>query len=284
MVSYDAAPVYAILGNIAKIEETGDTGEPFLIRVGRYRDNYPSEYQIYAFDCATELTLSIRHYVETINKLSGKYVEGMGWSEKSTKEVLPETFVAEPAQQESGLNLYQINCALAGGKKYTVIYNGAAYDVISRAIDEDSVLAGNFAVVGDGDDTGEPFLISYNANLGGTMVGTLDGGGITISIYGEGETIHPIDKKYLPTLTVNIDKNGVADKTFDEIMEAEQGGYSVELMETTDDGIKFKYTRIGNEFVCVDLVDSELYIYVCEYSWDDEKWQTTGARLDMTIS
>lgn len=200
MVSYGIDPVYAILGNIAKFEETGDTGEPFVIRVGRYDNSELSVYQIYGFDGSTELTLSILHYVETINKLSGKYVEGMGWSEKTKKVVLPETFVAEPAQQGGGSNGYIINSVLDSEKKYTVIYNGVAYDVISHTFSESMVAMGNTVLMGFGTDTGEPFVIAHNPDTGITMVGSLDGDGITIAIYeGEVETIHPIDKKYLPS-------------------------------------------------------------------------------------
>lgn len=210
MVSYGIDPVYAILGNIAKFEETGDTGEPFVIRVGRYDNSELSVYQIYGFDGSTELTLSILHYVETINKLSGKYVEGMGWSEKTKKVVLPETFVAEPAQQGGGSNGYIINSVLDSEKKYTVIYNGVAYDVISHTFSESMVAMGNTVLMGFGTDTGEPFVIAHNPDTGITMVGSLDGDGITIAIYeGEVETIHPIDKKYLPSgggcLVITVD-------------------------------------------------------------------------------
>lgn len=194
----------------------GDTGEPFLIGC------MAPMLAVITFDTGAVVSIDI----EETKKMSGKYVEGMGWSEKSTKEVLPETFVAEPAEQFDGFNIYPINCVIEGGKKYTIIYNGVAYDVISGD-NGMIVFAGNFAFFDESvADTGEPFLISLDALTGEATVGTWDGGGITISISEVAETVHPIDKKYLPSsgssnlrVFISMDENEeyVSSHTYEEI-------------------------------------------------------------------
>lgn len=166
---------------------------------------------------------SPNQYLVTDGEGNAKWEDKLAWSEKSTKEVLPETFVAEPADQMDNLTAYLINCVLEEGKKYTVIYNGVAYDVISKSPDEGFVVVGNEGISGNGADTGEPFLMTYNDSFGGTMVVTTDSDGITITIYGEGETIHPIDKKYLPSdnlrVFITMDENDeyVSSHTYEEI-------------------------------------------------------------------
>lgn len=164
-------------------------------------------------------------YIVTDGEGNAKWEDKLCWIEKTKKVVLPETFVAEHAQPVGGIYGYSINSVLDSEKKYTVIYNGVAYDVISHTVDEQMVAMGNAALMGLGTDTGEPFIIAYNTDTGVTAVGALDGDGITISIFEVAETVHTIDKKFLPSggshlrvfITMDENENYLSSKTYEEI-------------------------------------------------------------------
>lgn len=193
-------------------------------------------------------------YIVTDGEGNAKWEDKLCWSEEG-KVVMPETFVAEPAQQNEGLNVYFINCALEGGKKYTVIYGGVSYDVTSESVDN-FVFAGNFGLAGSGLDTGEPFAISHNTSNGDTIVGTRDSGGITIAIYeGEVETVHKLSGKY-------VEGMGYVEDSLTEILPEQKivfslsnnGGYSAMISDSSywaiGDNEDLKVVFDGVEYYC----------------------------------
>lgn len=70
-----------VLGNAGALMDGEDTGEPFVVisYPGDQGTDFPAA--AVSFDGSTTLTISIRQEVTEVKKISGKYVEGMGYSE-----------------------------------------------------------------------------------------------------------------------------------------------------------------------------------------------------------
>lgn len=106
-----------------------------------------------------------------------------------------------------------------GGGTFNVVWNGTTYT--SKGFEMqvfdalNGVFIGNAGAMGEGEDTGEPFAIivlkEADAQAAGGMYGIvipLDGSEApTFSISGKGESVHPIDEKFLST-TNSFIKNG----------------------------------------------------------------------------
>ena len=69
------------LGNLSAFGME-DTGEPFMVRMGDGNEDYVA--MAMPLDGSTTLTISIRQEVTEVQKISGKYVEGMGYEEDGT--------------------------------------------------------------------------------------------------------------------------------------------------------------------------------------------------------
>ena len=86
------------------------------------------------------------------------------------------------------------------GQTYTVSWDGTEYECVCFAFNSIPML-GNLSIFGMGDDTGEPFICSYNKNKVESGFVTLDtSANHTISVKTTAEVITPIDEKYLPTI------------------------------------------------------------------------------------
>ena len=153
-------------------------------------------------------------FPETIHKLSGKYVEGMGWSETG-EEVIYEN--------EDVAFTYDANCGyswttdaitthlhnLVQGEKYTVIFDGVAYpDMVALVIPGGQVCIG---ATPDAMTEDVPFSVLTWADNGVSVmavyaIGDAESHSISIS----GEIIHPIDQKYLPKYDIVIEVNDIA--------------------------------------------------------------------------
>ena len=82
--------------------------------------------------------------------------------------------------------------ALVGGQTYTVSWDGTEYQCVCVDDGKDSML-GNQSLLGNGADTGEPFLYTANA------FGTLDtAASHTISVKTTEETVTPMAEEFLP--------------------------------------------------------------------------------------
>ena len=83
---------------------------------------------------------------------------------------------------------------------YSVNWDGIEYECVCIALNSILVL-GNLSVYGIGNDTGEPFIYSYNSNQATGGFATLDtSASHTISVKTTAEVITPIDGNYLPTI------------------------------------------------------------------------------------
>lgn len=85
--------------------------------------------------------------------------------------------------------------ALIDGKTYTVVFDGTLYSCICQG----GYNIGNLSILGSGEDTGEPFMLAFNA---GYMIGvvTKDTVGTTHSVKVDGPMLKTLDEKYLPNL------------------------------------------------------------------------------------
>ena len=121
---------------------------------------------------------------------------------------------------------------LKAGSLITTVWEGVTYDRVIQ--DFGGVLAwGNLGIIGEGADTGEPFLMMYDSGNGidigckssgshtvglTTTATNYPDGSILIAIngewakaegygYSENGAVHQIDRKYIPFLIINVDTN-----------------------------------------------------------------------------
>ncbi len=91
---------------------------------------------------------------------------------------------------------YEVNFAFAEGQTYAVEWNGETYECVAFFM-EGIAAIGNLVLLGAGDDTGEPFIM-YASNGILYIKGTDSSTAVTLSIYGQAETIHPMAPEFLP--------------------------------------------------------------------------------------
>lgn len=141
---------------------------------------------------ATSATFSIRQEVETVTKLSGKYVEGMGWSEN-----FPVVFAEEQSVQfQKGEGLINHTNLFSHGDSVRVVWDGTEYNLTASTL-VGMPYVGNASFAG-GEDTGEPFTI---ACFDGQMVAISQNETATVSCDGIKVIYHPIDGNLLPVAT-----------------------------------------------------------------------------------
>ena len=86
------------------------------------------------------------------------------------------------------------------GQTYTVNWDGAEYECVGFG-DAGHAVLGNLSIIGDGNDTGEPFVFTP---FEGGFVATLDtSASHTISVKTTAETVTPIAEEFLPAGTKN---------------------------------------------------------------------------------
>ena len=212
------------LGELSFMDGPAGNGEPFGIIYA------PSVYVEFGWtgiiaplDGSTTLTISIRQEVPEVKKISGKYVEGMGWAEKSVsgKVVVEETAyrvnnsdfgtLVNPEPLENGSYASMpTEFSFESGKTYRITVDGVPY--IGTAEYREGY--GNF---GGGD--GVP-LVDENGGYHGVFVTAMGAGYSNYFYYDEGpeeghtgtfiieevaevETVHPIDEKFIVLTSPN---------------------------------------------------------------------------------
>ena len=91
------------------------------------------------------------------------------------------------------------------GQTYTVKWDGAEYECVGLKFDVNTSAIGNPSIVGKGDDTGEPFLYTYNIRRGRGTFGTLDtSASHTISVKTIQEIVTPMAEEFLPATVAEI--------------------------------------------------------------------------------
>ena len=88
---------------------------------------------------------------------------------------------------------------ISEGQTYTVNWDGTEYECVCVASTDIVYRFGNMSILGDGGDTGEPFLYTYNIKLQAGFFDTLDtSASHTISVKIIEETVTPMAEEFLP--------------------------------------------------------------------------------------
>ena len=192
------------LGNLSIIGMGDDTGEPFLC--GYNSDGVYNKF--FTLDTSASHTISIKRVDEVITPMAYKYV--------------PEGYPSKSGQiatlmEEQGLafgswhgDIYKANSpnplAIAEGKTYAVNWDGTEYKCVCAVSYSDPVI-GNLSIIGEGKDTGEPFIYVCYTDETNTSFYTLDPSAThTISVK-EVETITPMSEEFIPHMNVSAFTN-----------------------------------------------------------------------------
>ena len=262
-----------------------DTGEPFVIvPVVNVEDASAAYTVIMPLDGSTTLTISIRQEVTEIQKISGKYVEGMGYSENAV--VLAECQTTGVLTGTPYLKI-PADVLLTVGEKYIVNLNGAEYSATAY----DSSITEELAQVGTAVLLNDEANLNTGENIAFIIVGGEEGnfdelgygglaapadGSTTLTISIRQETIHPIDPKFLPsgvgggqfvvTFTADAEYNITADKTWQEVYDAyfvDGKQISGVLVNGTDDHALATLVAVNGDdvFFVVPVVGDEALMF-----------------------
>lgn len=165
-------------------------------------DRFP-EAGIYIADFAPAVTLitvePVKHRVETVTTpVPTKYLpEGHQFGTEIIT-IIPETNYE--FDDYNGISTAQFGGAipLVVGDTYEVMWNGVSYKC-KCAEAPGTVAIGNFAIMGDQNNSGEPFVIATSANDNVTLIGANDGStSAVVSV--SCKRVNKLDKKYLPDI------------------------------------------------------------------------------------
>lgn len=130
----------------------------------------------------------------TVYPMSGKYVEGMGYVEKSVKETFPVQEIT--FDDEGGCRLEADFEKPEIGQECIVTLDGVEYTCVAW----DCVVAaavGNGALAGFETETDHPFFLEFSRCV--IVAPEFAGKTVSFGIKIVSETIHPIDQKFLPS-------------------------------------------------------------------------------------
>ena len=89
------------------------------------------------------------------------------------------------------------------GQTYTVNWDGTEYECVCSSV-QSTLALGNLSIMGEGADTGEPFIYGYNKNISSGSFATHDtSASHTISVKTTEETVTPMAAEFLPANTKN---------------------------------------------------------------------------------
>ena len=311
LMPYDDEPDFVFIGNVDILEPIGlGNNEPFMLSIENMPDVGPAV--MIATNILDPMVHSVEIYAitEDVTKLSGKYVEGMGYTDVTTKSVYRQNTIVS---SEGGIDdysryfeeplggLYTSDFDLAA--RYNVVFNGTLYEnlevrswVTHGGDGRTEYYIGSVnTLTGMIGDTNCPFTINLQGYTGENLVVGLKwessyGPEVTLAIDRIEEVVHPIDSKYLPggEFVVNLeytDNNRyIADRTADEIGGAMRAGKTVVFAGKTDDGIGFKYVQVGvgfgSTFVNIWVDGDDLIVDALSYDYNEEVWVSRSYRLN----
>ena len=205
------------IGNLSIMGEGSDTGEPFLfVKEGS------EGLVIVTADTSASHTISISCITIPVVKIDPKYLDQSDWDQNDvaapsyiknrpfyTGDPVETVFVEESVItfKDSGEGLYlaqfELTFVPTVGETYKVSWDGSVYE--STCLEFSKALTiGNLSIMGEGSDTGEPFLMvikngQFASDRNGIDIHTLDtSASHTISISGRTTQVVKIDEKYLP--------------------------------------------------------------------------------------
>ena len=90
---------------------------------------------------------------------------------------------------------------IVNGQTYTVKWDGTEYECVCFASTDNVYRFGNMSILGEGGDTGEPFLYTYKISKQEGFFDTLDtSASHTISVKTTEEVITPMAEEFLPNI------------------------------------------------------------------------------------
>jgi hypothetical protein len=216
------------LGNFSDFGGNGN-GEPFAMEIVPVSDveNLGYGAMIMSLEGATSVTVGIKQIKEVVTQISGKYVEGMGYAEKTLVDIIPECTLTRSDTSPFFVTPDMVaNLILTGfvvGEEYTVTCNGTEYKTKAQIIEGMGVTAiGNIGGFTGGINTGEPFVI---ANYSGQyyIVFYLDDTVTTLDLKVTGNIVdfYKINENYLPQ--ADFHKNGCVN--YYSVFDVVKGGY-----------------------------------------------------------
>lgn len=120
------------------------------------------------------------------------------WKESKMVDIVPHTEVTfSEYWNSSALPFFD----LVRGETYTVIFDGKEYTCVAVDDGFGGEALGNFFLVGEGSDTGEPFFIceENNGEWRGASIPASEAT-CTLQIIGRRTTVHKLSKEYIPDL------------------------------------------------------------------------------------
>ena len=164
-----------VVGNVAMLNGTGDTGEPFVVLAfpGALAAEFGMGGGFIPLDGSTEVTLSIKG--ASFTPIDSKYLpEALQFGKTSIQT--PEVTVEFTSGEFNAP--YQPTLGLVAGQEWVVTWNGTEYTCKAEIFaegDTTGVVVGNLGFILGGELTGEPFIILDAPALGGGIVFSLIG-------------------------------------------------------------------------------------------------------------
>lgn len=119
------------------------------------------------------------------------------YSEEKEKVLFSRNISAESAQDDVyGAEGLAYGLSFVVGQIYKITFDNVEYPCECKLLGSAKVF-GNTMIVGEGEETEEPFFIGYNDNYGLCLF-CLTEGTHSLSILGTVEEVHQIDKKFVP--------------------------------------------------------------------------------------
>ena len=158
-----------LLGNalIAGVEGVEDTGEPFIFGVDENGSLFGTPIVILitmdmidgSMTESTTWTFSIKGVVETIHKLDNKYIDSDFIFERT---VVEETICENKrVLNNNTTTIYSGEMGIENELGVSVTIDSVEYKRVWTKT-ENAFVAGNMSLAGIGEDTGEPFCLTYN--------------------------------------------------------------------------------------------------------------------------
>ena len=172
------------------------------------------------------------------------------YEESGIVEILPE--LTAEVGEDSGVAMLPAAHIIVGNL-YTVTYNGTAYECVANEADplESGTMLPALGNMG-GVDGGEPFFIMVDESAGEGILFPLDGAtSVTLSIKGEGTTIHPLDAKFLPDGVPYVTEGMVEILPECQPTFFEEGGFALDHPLGLVSGESYLVTWNGTEYTCV---------------------------------
>jgi hypothetical protein len=268
----DHAEGSLFLGNGKDIGE-GNTGEPFLIRstkTGSYATS-SGKTEIRNYDATHNVIVGIT----APGMIDAKSIPDMYYTEDGEMvEILPE-MTSEVLPDDSMIPIMN-DFEIVAGNTYIVKWNGVEYERI--ALDIAALSGGEITGVGignpsalGGEDTGEPFAIVYSPAFVGSMIAggkgliiALDGStSVTVSILGNGTTIHHIPPKYIKDMYY---EEVIEEKEILPEMTLTSTDFTVErTLFTLKPNYPYKVIYDGTSYSCISktyVADSGTLVYL----------------------